>query len=169
MKNLLFIFIIITASCSPQKRLSRIYDRHPELLDSVIIEETQISYTYDTIYKDTTITVSLPKDTVMNQVIIYKTDTTVFSDTVIASNTYTEAEAYINSDSLYIRLTNKDSARFNILLQQIKEYKEILEKSTSPVLVTATPQWMKIIIWIFIGSTIILGGLIILIAKGGFK
>jgi len=47
---------------------------------------------------------------------------------VIASNTYTEAEAYINSDSLYIRLTNKDSARFNILLQQIKEYKEILEK-----------------------------------------
>ena len=52
MKAILFISLIIIVSCSPQKRLNRLIDKHPSLVES------------DTVFiKDTIITKEVKSDT----------------------------------------------------------------------------------------------------------
>jgi hypothetical protein len=122
-----FFIVVILAGCSPQRRLARIFDRHPDLMavDTVI---------HDTIiYRDTTIYVLLPGDTVEVEVALeVPVD---LPDTTIATSTdYSRAEAGLQDNVLWLTLVQTDTI-VEIVLDSVLVEKEVEKVVTQTVTV----------------------------------
>ena len=112
-------------SCSPLKRIERIYMHHPELRPTSTVE---IRETRDTliIVRDTTIYVELPADTtyvvsVPADVSIDSSTWTITIDTLFASTNRAEAYSWVEANQLNLTLMDKDTTLEIRLENAIKE------------------------------------------------
>ena len=73
---LLILVLLLLLGCSPQKRLQRIIEHHPELVDTTHIKDTivQPGWQYDTIVQLNNDTVVVQKDGVTVTLYKWKTD-----------------------------------------------------------------------------------------------
>jgi len=164
--NILLIAVILS-SCSPQKRLGRIIEKHPELIQADSIEK--IVYRDTVIFLTDTVIVNLPPDTLYLDTVIYfkkgfDLDTVKIKKGIInAEIWYLESHlgTKIYLDSTYIYQL-QDSLK---LLRVIKEktvnktkYVTIKEKSDNKL-------FLGIIGGLFF-VVLILGGIILMIIKG---
>ena len=99
-KAVILLTILILISCSPQKRLIRLLDRHPYLMEEV---------SNDTIiYEDSLVVVEIPGDTVWNFLEIYQLEE--IPDTSLKATTeFAEASAGISSGKLWLELIQTDT------------------------------------------------------------
>jgi len=101
-KFILFLTIVILASCSPQRRLARLLERYPlpEKVDTLYLPGEKV-------YKDTTIYRDIPGETVEVAVLvdvpINIPDTSLFAVTDLA-----EATAYLRDNVLGLELKQLD-------------------------------------------------------------
>lgn len=109
MKAILFISLIIIVSCSPQKRLNRLIDKHPSLVES------------DTVFiKDTIITKEVKSDTAFFYLI----------DSIIVTNEKLEIKYIKNNDTIYLSGKCKSDTIYytNEVLVEKVVYKEAKKK-----------------------------------------
>jgi len=90
----IYLFICIVSSCSPIGRLTRLLDRHPELIDTV--------RTVTTVYRDTVIYVPvLGTDTVYKQ--------TTVKDTLIVHSGTAHGQSWVTHDTLKLMVWQSDT------------------------------------------------------------
>lgn len=93
--------LLLSASCVTQRSVMRYLALHPLPADTVTVTDTQ--------WRDTTVYVPMPADTVRDsiQVVLPCPDVPVTykSDTVKAAGKYAKAEAWLEGDQLKIKLT----------------------------------------------------------------
>lgn len=155
MKKLLFTLTIFMFACSPQKRISNIYYKHPELkpVESVktVIQEKEVIK-----YRDTTVYVDLPGidriDTVYKTKKIYITKKgEITSDTVNVSSIFANSWAWVANKRLNIGIADKDTTlqiRLNNALMDVSKYKYQLELKTVVTVERYTPMFIKLMAWI---------------------
>lgn len=109
MKAILFISLIIIVSCSPQKRLNRLIDKHPSLVES------------DTVFvKYTIITKEVKSDTAFFYLI----------DSIIVTNEKLEIKYIKKNDTIYLSGKCKSDTIYytNEVLVEKVVYKEAKKK-----------------------------------------
>lgn len=161
MKILIPILIILTfASCVSQKRCN---SKFPPQTVTIIKD----SIRFETIYKDTTIFVTLPvqKVTVFDTVYI-KNGIVQFRE-VKASSNYADARAWIGQNRLNLTVEDKDTTlqfRLDNALKMARYYemKFNTEQKTLPP-EKFVPKWVKVLAWI--GVFFLIGLVLWLIKK----
>lgn len=109
MKAILFISLIIIVSCSPQRRLNKLIDKHPSLMES------------DTVFiKDTIITKEVKSDTAFFYLI----------DSIIVTNEKLEIKYVKKNDTIYLSGKCKSDTIYytNEVLVEKVVYKEAKKK-----------------------------------------
>ena len=123
MKYILIFLSLIIISCSPQKRLHRLLEKHPELLVS------------DTVYiKDTVITQKYKIDTIITYDDFFGSDTIYIqkdklSIRIIHDTNFVKIKGECSSDTIYIDRkipVNKMKEYVPTLIDKITEYFPIL-------------------------------------------
>lgn len=105
----LFLSLFLS-SCSPSKRIQRLYTNHPELAPTNSIE-TIIETKDSIVYRDTTIYEKLPSDTVWEKQkakIIYRNGK-FNSDTLKASSIFANSMAWVKESHLNLKIWDKDT------------------------------------------------------------
>ena len=149
---ILFLICFFLASCVTQKKCTRKFPPVTEIIIKDSIREV-------TIYRDTTIYINLPADTV------YKKDTIIIKNgyfyiaPMYAETNLATAKAWISHNKLSLMLADKDTTlevRLENALKtsQIWEFKYKNEKQT--VQVKYVPKFWKVTGWIGIISVILI-------------
>jgi len=96
------LIAVILASCSPQKRLARLLDRFP------LQQDTLIQYQYNTVIRDTTITVEIPGDIIYRDTLIPFIVDLPYMELQTRS-TLAEARAWVWANELGLELVQFDT------------------------------------------------------------
>jgi len=111
----LIIFYIFVVGCSPQKRLDRLIQRHPELvkIDTTIVHDTTIIETTqkDTVFKDTT---------------FFK----LLRDTIVINNDRLTIRQYHSRDSIFIEGECKGDTLYKEIPVPYQTVKAVTEERT---------------------------------------
>lgn len=122
MKNLILILIVLS-SCTPQKRFTRLVNKHPYLLttDSVILTDT--------------IDVIIPNSSIDTTILIKS-----IKDTVTLENDTIKVIVYKDGESIYIKGECKTDTVTKIIERTIpiNHYKEVVKNKSN--------KWLWIII-----------------------
>lgn len=160
MKNIIYLVlvVIIFTACKPQK----------VIIERYYTKDSTSTKTKETIYRDTNITVNLPKQeiTVIDTNIYYNSiSQPVTSQKLTAETDYAKAYSQIIQGRLQLQIENKDSAKIyikNAIKEVFKsEIKNIVEKYSEKkeveVVVNKLTFWQKIIQFIgYIGFIILI-------------
>jgi len=158
MKTLFWTIIVLTltASCVTQKRCNRRFPVSPETIikDSIVYKE-RIAY------KDTTIFVKLPSDTVYKKDTITIVNGYVYVAPIYAESKMASAKAWIRQNKLNLMLADKDTTIEIKLKDALKtaefwEFKYKTEKQTIVVKEKYTPRFWKFTGWLGIILTLVL-------------
>jgi len=159
-KIIIICLALILASCSPQRRLARLLERHPlpETHDTLYLPG-------ETIYKDTTITRYLPGETVVFDLLV---DVPIdIPDTfLIAETTLATALAHLKDNRLGLELIQKDSVFKFLLEKAIRENRDTVRIETVkevPKLIPPNPFW-KNGFWV-VGGLLVLMILLLILRK----
>jgi hypothetical protein len=149
------LILILITSCSPAKRLERFYVRHPELKPQSSVE-IKTEYIEKTVYRDTTIYITLPPDTVEKEVIVKELiNVPVFtSEKVKAETNLARAESWIENTRLRLTLMDKDTTlelRLDNAVKESQYWQNKYEKETKVVTERYIPKFYKWCFWILIG------------------
>lgn len=140
----ILILIIILISCTPQRRFTRLIDKHPYLLttDSLVIHDT-VNITIPEIVHDTVISEHFFHEITRDTLILQKDRLTVkiFHDTI-------KNNVYINGKCDTVTI------------------EKIIERKIPVKYYEKTPTWKKIVNWLIIGVIVyVLFRLLIFIKK----
>lgn len=147
-------FFLLMTSCASQHRCNKLYPPVPStnVQDSIVTRDIIV-------YRDTTIFVPLPipPDTVEKIVNVYHDKYRIFSDTLIAETRFAKAMAWVYSNKLNCRLTDKDTGIWMKLDSAIIEsqfYQELYhtELNKEVTEVKYIPKFYKFSLWWFIGT-----------------
>ena len=170
---IILIGLFIVIGCSPITRLNRIYTNHPELQprDTVIT----LIVTRDSIaYRDTTLFIRLPGDTVTisGEVIYLPTspiEVKIRPDTLSAETEFSQASAWIQEMRLNLQLIDKDTTlliRLDSLTKEVYYWKEEYEKVVTTVKEKHLPKFYEIMTWVGVGMIgLLLLGIIFRVLK----
>jgi hypothetical protein len=154
MKRILiaFLTLAILASCSPQRRLARLLERHP-----LPVQTDTVYLPGETIYLDTTIVRYLPGETntveVPVHVVASAKDTTIIAETTLAT-----ALMYRKNNKVTLQVIQKDTVLRFMLDSAIRMHSDTLIITKEQVVtkeVDVTKPFWKI-------GFLILGGLIVI-------
>ena len=158
MKTIIYTVIILTifSGCVTQKRCNRKFSPQIETIikDSIVYKE-RITY------KDTTIYVKLPADTVYKKDTITIVNGNFYIAPIYAETKLASAKAWIRQNKLNLMLADKDTTLEIKLTDALKtaefwEYKYKYEKQT--VKVKHTPKFWKFTGWVGITSLLLVLG-----------
>jgi len=111
---LLVLIILITTSCSLEKRCARIQKKCPA--EIVTIVKDSIVYKEKIVINDSIIEVKLPNDTVIIREYLYvDAEGLIQLDTIIVNNGILEAIAWVNNSKLGVIAYVRDSSIFYAL------------------------------------------------------
>ena len=122
--------LVILASCSPQRRLARLLERHPqpEKIDTLYLPG-------ETIYKDTTVFKYLPGETVTVNV-PFDVPIDIPDTVIIAETSFATALAYLDDNHLGLDLIQNDTVFQWKLDSAIRENTPDTLKITNETIVT---------------------------------
>jgi len=153
---LISILVSFSGCFATKNRCLRLYPPITST-DTVIFETVRDS----TVYKDTTIFVSIPGETIFDSILIPQKPGIVHSDTLVIENTFARAEAYYRTPRIHLTLIQKDTTlAFRLdsaILESYKwkeRYTEILNKEV--VTIKYIPKIYKIALWAWVGCLIML-------------
>ena len=148
--SILFLFVLtILSSCSPTKKIERIYSQHPELRprDSIQIKT---EYKEKISYRDTFVYIKLPPDTVTGEaeIIIISPNTPTITPRILSLETQlAQAKAWIEGSKLKMELTDKDTTleiRLKNALRNSEYWYTRWEKETKIIPEIRVPKFWKI-------------------------
>lgn len=158
MKNLLIIFLLIfVSSCATQKRC---YQKFPPQTVTV----TKDSIRTEIVYRDTTIYVTLPVETITKTDTIYVKNGSVIFNPVEVETNYAYAKAWTGQNRINLTLTDKDTTlifRLNKAIKEAKYYEMKYSTEKKTVIEYRTKKFVKVMAWIG-GVSILLLVLLIL-------
>jgi len=159
--------LIILAGCSPANRLNRIYTKHPELRP--VSEITIDTVYYGTIiYRDTTIYINLPADTVYAEAeIIYLPGkpVTIQPSVLTAETDYSKAQAWIQRTRLRLQLTDKDTTlliQLDSAVKQAEYWRQIYETDKTVIEVVKVPEFYRIMTFVGIGMIVMVFAILLI-------
>jgi hypothetical protein len=165
MKKLLLLFAVVLFSCSPQKRLNRIYSTHPDLkpTDKIEVVEKERKVI---VYRDTVINVPV-LEYVTRTDTIYETmrievprNVTIHTDTLFIESDLADAWGFIDANELNLGIKDKDTTlhiRLNNAIKESSYYKSRLEEKTTVVREKYVPRALKVFTWSFFVLLILIG------------
>jgi len=161
MKKLALLLLIVLVSCSPQKRLSRIFEDNPELKPQTSTEVIETIKEVE-VYRDTTVVVEvlkyLPKIDTVYRTIKLK-GKPLNSYTLHISSNLANAWGWIYRNRLNMSIADKDTTlqiRLDNALKESSYYKHRLEEKNTVITEKYVPNWMKKVIWVNVIALIIL-------------
>jgi len=150
MRLAVVLIAIALVGCSPQKRLTRLLDKHPEL--------TNVEYIDTVIYKDTTVYVDVPGETVTEK-IKWPVPINIPDTSIYARTAFSYAKASLTSNELDLLLVQTDTMVIvkldSVLVERIDTTTVFVEKVKQ---LPPKPVY-KVGFWLFLG--LILVGLIV--------
>lgn len=162
MKNIYIIILLLFASCTPQKRLSRLLQKYPlpvqtvtTVKDSVIVE-----------YRDRVVYDTIHGDTVYTEKVLYKEIPTGIrrSDTAILENDYAQAKAWVYNAKVHLYLLQKEQViqrRLEAADKMTTYWREkYTTKETTTPPVKYIPKLVKFAAWGFVVLIILLAVII---------
>jgi hypothetical protein len=155
-----FIWILIftvLAGCSVEKRIAkthRLIEKYPETLDKYKTVDTLETIRDTTIYRDTTVEIFIPGDTI-EKITSIPCPENVISDTLRASDQFYEAMSWVAEGKLHLRVNQPDVVLRATLDSVIRErntvselyYQELLKIPPKKI----TPKW----VWFVLGIAVV--------------
>lgn len=146
MKNIIYMFlvVIIFTACKPQK----------VIIERYYTKDSTATKTKETIYRDTNITVNLPKQEVViidTNIYYNSISVPVTSQKLTVETDYAKAYSQIIQGRLQLQIENKDSAKIYIknAIKEVfeSEIKSLIEKSKEETkeIVNYLTFWQKVI------------------------
>ena len=173
-KYFLLTIVILVLGCSPQRRISNIYDKHPDLKpveSTITIIETRDSI----VYKDSIVKIKIPADTVWEEgeIIYIPGDSEPFQirpKQLKAETNYAISTAWIEGTILKLQLRDKDTTLY-FQLDSVKmeayHWKDMYEHKTTVVKERYVPKFTRFMAWV--GILLVVGGIAIGVLKTWFK
>ena len=166
----------MVASCSPVKRLTRIYDNHPELRPISTIDTLVV--TYDTIiYRDTVVYVTIAADTIDNEIPVVISPPGKpwewTKDTLVMNSLRSTSKTWIVGGLLRGMLIDKQldlEFRFDSVIKEATYWKELYVNAITVVPEYYCAKWKEVfsIIGIVLSMVMLLLG-VYLVKKRGFN
>jgi len=145
MKKLIFLLaMVLLSGCITEKRCSRKFPPVTIIKDSISVKET-------TIFRDTTVFVLLPKDTIKYSDTVYIKNNVCFMPAKYLKNGIISAQAEVQNSRLNLSAWINDSGIFYTLNDVVRESQrwEFMYHSQQVVKeVNRLSRWQKVQIWL---------------------
>jgi len=154
--TVVIIAMIAVASCSPQRRLARLIEKHPEIMP----KDTVVEHNTVLLYRDTVVIREIPGDTVVKEVEL-RVPAEIPDASLTLETSLAEATASIYNNILGLKLVQRDSIFHFKLDSAIQENIDTVRiETTIQVPVELKPKpFYKNGFWILLG--LILAGLVV--------
>lgn len=145
MKYFIYILIFVLLSgCVSRRACDRKYPPIQKI-DSIYVYKEKL------VYRDTTIFIELPGDTILKTDTVYITKEGVQSDTISSNLQYSYAAAWVLNSRLQLEHRQKDTIISRIIENAIKEkstVETIIKTETKIEEVKFIPWWAKVLMWL---------------------
>lgn len=145
MKNMIFVALaaLLLTACVTEKRCNRLYP--PE---TIVIRKDSIIRTTETIYRDTTVYVHIPGETVTETKTVYLTEGVMWSDKSHLFTSFADTWAYVENGKLIHDLVQKDTLIQKTLdnairVTWVKAQQFYSREETKTVEVNKLTRWQK--------------------------
>lgn len=147
--SLLLILVLLPGCFATKKRCLRLYT---PVSDTVVIEIVRDSIAY----RDTTLIVELPGQTIIDSIFVPVGPGTVHSDTLRLETDLAWAEAYYRTPQVHLRLVQKDTTLYfqiDSLRKEVYWWKEKYTEVTNQHIIPEKyiPKIYKYALWAWVG------------------